>query len=94
MHYKTYLVIFFIFQITINSCITPKCKDDMAFNFNFDRQGRPIKNKKKGTKKNPPAILMKRCNKDQCKTLKIHCHGNLKYRGMPWWKKQNPQTGE
>ncbi|TAF75979.1 MAG: hypothetical protein EAZ53_04635 [Bacteroidetes bacterium] len=88
------ILLFLVVLLTNTSCIAPKCKDDMAFNFNFDRQGRPLKNKKKGKKKDPPAILMKRCHVDQCKTKKIHCHGNLKYRGSAWWKKQNPHTGE
>lgn len=94
MRFLFYFITFNVLLLPFSSCITPKCKDDMAFNYNFDRQGRPIKNKKKGKKKDPPAILMKRCVKDQCKTKKVHCHGNLKYRGSPWWRNQNPKTGE
>lgn len=89
--YKLSLVLIFGSFVFFSQCITPKCRDDMAFN--FDKRGRPIKGGL-GKKKNPPAILMTRCSKHGCKTIKIHCHGNYKYRGSPWWKKQNPQTGE
>ena len=59
--------------------------------YQYDRRGRPIKGK---AKKDPPAFLMKRCPIDNCKTQKIHCHGNGKYRGSPWWKAQNPAPGQ
>lgn len=78
-----------LFFIAVNACVAPPCKQDNAYN--FDRWGRPIKAHKK---KDPPHFLMKRCPKKSCKTRKIHCHGNLKYRGSPWWKNQNPAIGE
>ena len=38
----------------------------------------------------------KRCPIKSCQTKMIHEHGGVKgkVRGMPWWKKQNPRTGE
>jgi hypothetical protein len=82
-------LIFIGLCIFFQSCIVPKCKDDMAFL--FDRRGRPIQGK---AKKDPLPIFMKRCPIENCKTRKIHCHGNGKYRGTPWWKFQNPQPGQ
>ena len=37
----------------------------------------------------------KRCPIDSCQTKMQHAHGGSSvFRGMPWWKKQNPRTGE
>lgn len=77
------LIIFF------QGCVVPPCTQDNAFR--FDKWGRPLKKHKK---KDPPSMLIKRCPIENCKTRKIHCHGNEKYRGQSWWKKQNPDQGE
>ena len=39
---------------------------------------------------------MKRCPIKSCQTKMVHEHGGIegKVRGMPWYKKQNPKTGE
>lgn len=29
-----------------------------------------------------------------CHVRKVHMHGDVKYRGQPLWKKQNPAVGE
>ena len=29
-----------------------------------------------------------------CQTRMVHRHGEGEYRGMPWYKKQNPRVGE
>lgn len=38
----------------------------------------------------------KRCPIKSCQTKMVHAHGGVEgeVRGMPWWKKQNPKTGE
>jgi len=36
----------------------------------------------------------KRCPHDSCQTKMVHTHSGQEFRGMPWWKKQNPKTGE
>lgn len=74
---------------SLYSCVTVKCREDMAYN--FDRYGRPMPNTKK---KDPPAILMQQCPIDKCSTRKVHCHGDFKYRGSPWYKNQNPKVGQ
>jgi hypothetical protein len=78
-----------ILVCTINACIKPPCTQDNAYQ--FDYRGRPIKKHKR---KDPPAFLIARCKKRQCETRKIHCHGNVKYRGTPFWKNPNPATGQ
>ena len=40
------------------------------------------------------AILTKRCKTSGCRAKATHCHKGFKYRGMPWYKKQNPKIGE
>ena len=34
------------------------------------------------------------CPMQSCHTRKVHLHGGTKYRGQPWFKKQNPAIGE
>ncbi|MDU0370091.1 hypothetical protein ACFPAF_06790 [Hymenobacter endophyticus] len=34
------------------------------------------------------------CPMPSCHTRKVHLHGGTKYRGQPWFKKQNPAIGE
>ena len=36
----------------------------------------------------------KRCPIESCQTKMVHTHGGQEFRGMPWYKKQNPKTGE
>lgn len=36
----------------------------------------------------------KRCPIDSCQTKMVHTHNGNEFRGMPWWRKQNPKTGE
>ena len=83
------IIISALLTFFLNGCFTPECTHTQIFK--YDRRGKPLKIKKK---KDPPAFLMKRCPIENCKTRKIHCHNNIKYRGNPWWKKQYPDTGE
>ncbi|MDX2190072.1 MAG: hypothetical protein SFY32_09425 [Bacteroidota bacterium] len=81
----------FVMSLITSSCLEVPCKQDNAYN--FDRRGRPIKLKQK--KSDPPYILMKRCPKSQCQTRKIHCHGNIKYRGTGIFRlNHNPAIGQ
>jgi hypothetical protein len=34
------------------------------------------------------------CPMESCHTRKVHLHNGTKYRGQPWFKKQNPAIGE
>ncbi|WP_181306256.1 hypothetical protein [Rufibacter sp. XAAS-G3-1] len=34
------------------------------------------------------------CPINSCQTRMVHRHGEGEYRGMPWYKKQNPRIGE
>ena len=34
------------------------------------------------------------CPIESCHTRKVHMHSGVKYRGQPWFKKQNPAIGE
>jgi hypothetical protein len=34
------------------------------------------------------------CPMQSCHTRKVHLHNGTKYRGQPWFKKQNPAIGE
>lgn len=34
------------------------------------------------------------CPMVACHTRKVHLHNGTKYRGQPWFKKQNPAIGE
>lgn len=34
------------------------------------------------------------CPISSCQTRMVHRHGEGEYRGMPWYKKQNPRIGE
>ncbi|ALJ00599.1 hypothetical protein [Rufibacter tibetensis] len=34
------------------------------------------------------------CPISSCQTRMVHRHGEGEYRGMPWYKKQNPRVGE
>ncbi len=36
----------------------------------------------------------KTCPIVSCHTRKVHFHDGVKYRGQPWFKKQNPAIGE
>ena len=37
---------------------------------------------------------MKRCPHKTCETKMQHTHSGEVFRGMPWYKKQNPKTGQ
>ncbi|WP_192820876.1 hypothetical protein [Rufibacter sp. LB8] len=37
---------------------------------------------------------MPKCPINACQTRKVHRHGEQQFRGMPWYKKQNPRIGE
>ncbi|WP_046242536.1 hypothetical protein [Hymenobacter terrenus] len=34
------------------------------------------------------------CPIESCHVRKVHLHSGVKYRGQPWFKKQNPAIGE
>jgi hypothetical protein len=34
------------------------------------------------------------CPINSCQTRMVHRHGEQEFRGMPWYKKQNPRIGE
>ncbi len=34
------------------------------------------------------------CPIESCHVRKVHLHSGVKYRGQPWYKKQNPAIGE
>lgn len=34
------------------------------------------------------------CPMEACHTRKVHYHNGSKFRGQPWFKKQNPAIGE
>ncbi|MBA9077382.1 hypothetical protein FHS90_002095 [Rufibacter quisquiliarum] len=37
---------------------------------------------------------MPKCPINSCQTRMVHRHGEQQFRGMPWYKKQNPRIGE
>ena len=40
------------------------------------------------------AASCRTCPLVSCHTRKVHLHSGIKYRGQPWFKKQNPAVGE
>ena len=40
------------------------------------------------------AASCRTCPMEACHTRKVHLHNGTKYRGQPWFKKQNPAIGE
>ncbi|WP_460621385.1 hypothetical protein [Hymenobacter tenuis] len=40
------------------------------------------------------AASCRTCPMASCHTRKVHLHNGTKYRGQPWFKKQNPAIGE
>lgn len=39
-------------------------------------------------------IFLKRCPIKSCQIRTIHIHKGVEFRGSPWYKNQNPKTGE
>jgi hypothetical protein len=39
-------------------------------------------------------LLLKRCKIKSCHIRTIHIHRGVEFRGSPWYKNQNPKTGE
>jgi hypothetical protein len=39
-------------------------------------------------------LLIKRCKIKACNIRTIHIHRGMEFRGSPWYKNQNPKTGE
>lgn len=39
-------------------------------------------------------IFIKRCPIKSCAIRTIHIHKGVQFRGSPWYKNQNPKTGE
>ncbi|RIY13791.1 hypothetical protein D0T11_01545 [Hymenobacter rubripertinctus] len=40
------------------------------------------------------AVSCRTCPIEACHTRKVHTHNGTKFRGQPWFKKQNPAIGE
>ncbi|MBT9392308.1 hypothetical protein KLP40_03960 [Hymenobacter sp. NST-14] len=40
------------------------------------------------------AVSCRTCPIESCHTRKVHFHNGSKFRGQPWFKKQNPAIGE
>jgi hypothetical protein len=39
-------------------------------------------------------LLVRRCKIKSCQIRTIHIHRGVEFRGSPWYKNQNPKTGE
>ncbi|MBD2768400.1 hypothetical protein IC235_10895 [Hymenobacter sp. BT664] len=39
-------------------------------------------------------VSCRTCPMESCHVRKVHLHSGVKYRGQPWFKKQNPEIGE